>query len=204
MRPTCRAGRASRSTGRLLIYPEQVDIESDAAMRDTLMLARGVDAVVQCAPRLAAWLDMPTIERGASLDGFAAAAPLRSLPHLLGWTLNSLPPPARARLKAEPSARIGWFAGSEPPEGVAVERDPGQVAQCRLVVGDDTPVTHLAALLGIPTILLPGPSADWLWGPRTGFVAVVSHSRSAGRRRGRKICGADWQMMVDLALVGLD
>ncbi len=155
--------------GRLLLYPEQADIESDAAIRDTLMLARGVDGVVQAAPRLAEWLDMPTIERGAPLDGFAAAAPLRSLPHLLGWTLDSLPPPAQARLKAEPSARIGWFAGSEPPEGIAVERDPGQVAQCRLVVGDDTSVTHLAALLGIPTILLPAPSADWLWGPRTGL-----------------------------------
>ena len=31
MRPICRAGKASRSTGRLLIYPEQADIESDAA-----------------------------------------------------------------------------------------------------------------------------------------------------------------------------
>jgi tetratricopeptide (TPR) repeat protein len=155
--------------GRLLLYPEQADIESDAAIRDTLMLARGVDAVVQAAPRIAQWLGMPTIERGASLDGFAATAPLRSLPHLLGWTLASLPPPATARLKAEPSARVGWFARSEPPEGAAVERDPGQVAQCRLVVGDDTPVTHLAALLGISTILLPSPSDDWLWGPRTGL-----------------------------------
>ena len=137
-------------------------------MRDTLMLARGVDAVVQCAPRLAEWLDMPTIRRGDSLDGFAAAAPLRSLPHLLGWTLESLPPPGKARLKAEPSPRIGWFARSEPPAGLAVERDHGRIAQCSLVVGNDTPPTHLAALLGIPTILLVGPSADWLWGPRTG------------------------------------
>ena len=38
---------------RLLIYPEQADIESDAAMRDTLMLARGVEAVVQCGATLA-------------------------------------------------------------------------------------------------------------------------------------------------------
>jgi len=137
-------------------------------MRDALMLARGVDAVVQCAPKPAEWLDMPTIRRGDSLDGFAAAAPLRSLPHLLGWTLESLPPPSAARLKAEPSARIGWFAGTEPPAGVAVEREQGRIAQCSLVVGNDTPPTHIAALLGIPTILLLGPSADWLWGPRTG------------------------------------
>lgn len=155
-------------TGRLLVHPEQADIESDAAMRDTLMLARGVDAVVQAAPRLAEWLDVPTIRRGDSLDGFAAAAPLRSLPHLLGWTLESLPPPARVRLRTEPSARVGWFVRTEPPAGVTVERDQGQVAHCRLVVGSDASTTHLAALLGIQTILLLGRSADWLWGPRIG------------------------------------
>ena len=37
-------------SGRLLIYPEQIDIESDAAMRDTLMLARGVDATCSAPP----------------------------------------------------------------------------------------------------------------------------------------------------------
>ena len=156
-------------SGRLLIYPEQVDIESDAASRDTLMLARGIDAVVQCAPRLAEWLNMPTIRRGDSLEGFAAAAPLRSLPHLLGWTLDSLPPTGALRLKAEPSARIGWFARTEPPAGITVEKDPEQLAACGLVVGNDTAPTHMAARLGIPTVLLLGHSADWLWGPRTGM-----------------------------------
>ena len=61
--------------GRLLIYPEQADIESDAAMRDTLMLSRGIDAVVECSVRLADWLDLPTVRRGDPLQGFAAAAP---------------------------------------------------------------------------------------------------------------------------------
>ncbi len=155
-------------TGRLLVYPEQADIESDAAMRDTLMLARGVEAVVQCTPKLAEKLDAPTIRRGDALDGFAAAAPLRSLPLLLGWTLESLPPPGKVRLKAEPSPRIGWFARTEPPAGVAVERDQDRIASYGLVVGNDGVPTHLAARLGIPTILLSGPSADWLWGPQTG------------------------------------
>jgi hypothetical protein len=155
-------------TGRLLVYPEQADIASDGAARDTLMLARGVDAVVQCAPRIATWLDMPTIARGEPLDGFTAAAPLRSLPHLLGWTLEALPSVAATVRAAEPSAPIGWFASGESPAGVEVARNPDQVAACRLVVGNDTPATHIAARLGIPTILLLGPSADWLWGPRTG------------------------------------
>ncbi|HSI01077.1 MAG TPA: tetratricopeptide repeat protein, partial [Reyranella sp.] len=83
--------------GRLLIYPEQLDIESDAARRDTLMLARGVEAVVQCGETLAGLLAGPTLGRGALLDGFAAAAPLRSLPHLLGWSPDAPPPPPRLR-----------------------------------------------------------------------------------------------------------
>ncbi|MFI5001523.1 MAG: tetratricopeptide repeat protein [Reyranellales bacterium] len=155
--------------GRLLIYPEQLDIESDAALRDTLMLARGVDAVVQCACKLADLLDMPTISRDAPLDGFAAAAPLRSLPHLLGWTLERLPPPGPLSLKAQPSQRVGWFASSEPPADLDIERDPEKLTHCRVVVGDDTWPTHLAARFGIPTLLvLPSPS-DWLWGPNAGL-----------------------------------
>ena len=154
--------------GRLLIYPEQPDIESDAAKRDTLMLSRGVEAVVQCSARLADWLDGPTIRRGEPLDGFTAAAPLRSLPHLLGWTLESLPAPADLQAKAEPSSRIGWFSDREPPTGIDVERSPEHAAQCGLVVGDDIWPTHLAARLGIPTIVLLPPGAGWLWGPRAG------------------------------------
>ena len=68
--------------GPLLIYPEQLDIESDAARRDTLMLARGVDAVVQCVlGDFADWLNGPTVRRGESLvQGFAAAAALSAQP----------------------------------------------------------------------------------------------------------------------------
>jgi len=153
--------------GRLLIYPEQADIDGDAAVRDALMLARGIDAVLQCSAKVAAWLDRPTMRRGEPLDGFAAAAPLRSLPYLLGWTLETLPPPAAGWPKPVSADRVGWFAAAEPPPGVSVERNPEQVASCRLVVGDDAPPVHLAALLGIPAILL-APRADWPWGPRSG------------------------------------
>lgn len=130
------------ATGRLLIYPEHLDIESDAALRDTLMLARGLeafgDAVVQCGPTLAAWLDGPTIERGAPLDGFEAAAPLRSLPYLLNWEPHALPasPPLRGTAQTAPDAS-----------------------------GHDTWQTHLAARLGRPTTLRLSATSDWLWGP---------------------------------------
>jgi hypothetical protein len=132
------------------------------------MLARGLDFVVQGGATIAALIDGPTVRRDAPLAGFAAAAPLRSLPHLLGWTLDSLPPPGVLRPKAEPSASVGWFARTAPPGGTIVESDTAQIANCGSVVGNDTSATHLAASLGIPTLMLVPSSADWLWGPRRG------------------------------------
>ena len=155
--------------GRLLLYPEQADIESDAALRDTLMLARGIEAVVQCSATLAGWFDGPTVRRGEPLDGFAAAAPLRSLPLLLNWTRDALPPPAKLSRTPEPSSRIGWFTTAEPPAGLDLVRTPGEIPTCRLVVGDDTWPAHAAASVGIRTLILVPHTADWLWGPNLGI-----------------------------------
>lgn len=129
--------------GRLLVYPEQADIESDPALRDVLMLARGVDATVQCADRLIDILDLPTVRRGDSLDGFAAAAPLRSLPHLLNWEPASLP-------------------------AAGPLRDAEMIAAWAHREGEDTWQVHLAARLGLPTVMRLGDKRDWLWGPGDG------------------------------------
>lgn len=96
--------------GRVLLYPEQSDIEGNAALRDTLMLMRGravlaergIACAVQCAPGFdflvgadaSGAFDRKSVAWRDDADGsFAAAAALRSLPHLLGWTLDKLPPP---------------------------------------------------------------------------------------------------------------
>jgi tetratricopeptide (TPR) repeat protein len=129
--------------GRLLIYPEQLDIESDAARRDTLMLARGVDAVVQCGETLAAWLSGPAIGRGEGLAGFSAAAPLRSLPYLLGWSADAPPPPPGLH-----------------------EREPASPHEP--VIGEDTWETHLAACRGIATTIRLPAKPDWLWSGQSG------------------------------------
>lgn len=166
--------------GKLLVYAEQDDVESELALRDTLLLARGVEATVECSTRIAEALGMPTIRRGESLDGFAAAAPLRSLPLLLDWTLQSLP--AAPKISRRPADDVvGWFSAAEPPAGLKVERDPAMIARCRRVVGSDNWMTCLAARLGIETRLQLSPSADWLWGPAGGpspwfATLTVEHS----------------------------
>ena len=140
---------------RLLIYPEQLDIESAAALRDTLMLARGVEAVVQCGEILAAWLDGPTVRRGGSLDGFSAAAALRSLPLLLNWSPDAPPPPPPLRTPSD---------SLEP------------------VAGEDTWQMHLAARQGRPTTIRLGATADWLWGRQSGrspWYAALELARDA-------------------------
>jgi tetratricopeptide (TPR) repeat protein len=128
---------------RLLLYPEQLDVESDAARRDTLMLARGVEAVVQCGETLAGWLAGPTLRRGEPLEGFSAAAPLRSLPYLLNWNPDSPPPPPLLQER-----------------DVAASHEP--------VVGEDSWESHLAACRGIATTIRLPPKPDWLWGRQDG------------------------------------
>jgi hypothetical protein len=94
-----------------------------------------------------------------------AAAPLRSLPLLLNWELQSVPP-----LPASPAGEgtVGWFLTDDPPAGLAVERDPTRIGDCRLVVGGDTWPVHLAARRGIKTVMLLPERADWLWGAARG------------------------------------
>ena len=133
--------------GRLLIYPEQLDIESDAARRDTLMLARGVDAVVQCGETLAALLDGPTIRRGDPLAGFSAAAAVAQ-------------PALSAGLECRCAAAAASLARSRCGLAERSSRRP--------MVGDDTWETHLAACRGSQRRSACRAKPDWLWGKQDG------------------------------------
>jgi ADP-heptose:LPS heptosyltransferase len=44
---------------------------------------------------------------------------------------------------------------------------------CRLFVGNDSGISHMAAALGIPTIAIFGPTDPVLWSPRGNKVVVV-------------------------------
>ena len=156
-------------TGRLLIYPEQADIESDAAMRDTLMLARGVEAVVQCAPqlaRVAGHADDPS----RRLCSTVSPRPRPCAACRIFWAGRSSPCRRPARRGSRPNPRPA-SAGSPAASRRPASRSSAIQAGSRSAAWSSATTRRRRTsppLLGIPTILLLGPSADWLWGPQTG------------------------------------
>ena len=80
---------------------------------------------------------------------------------------------------------IAWVQGpaeddTPAPPGTAVWRRlsltalSAALARCRLFVGNDSGVTHLAAACGCPTVALFGPSDPHVWAPRGRMVKVVA------------------------------
>jgi len=80
--------------------------------------------------------------------------------------------------------RIAWIVGPA-EEGLALEV-PGTVwrdlplanlcaklSTCRLYVGNDSGVTHLAAAVGAPTLALFGPSDPRIWAPKGRQVRIL-------------------------------
>lgn len=50
------------------------------------------------------------------------------------------------------------------------------LSRCRLFVGNDSGVTHLAAALGVPAVGLFGPTNPVHWAPRSPFVRILCSS----------------------------
>ncbi len=48
-----------------------------------------------------------------------------------------------------------------------------QLRACRCYLGNDTGITHLAAMLGMPTIAIFGPSDPVIWRPLGPQVEII-------------------------------
>lgn len=85
------------------------------------------------------------------------------------------PAPGEAALARQVAASLGRAAlvvdDAPSPQALAA-----LLARCRVYVGNDSGVTHLAVAMGVPTVAVFGPSNDRAWGPylpRAGRGAVV-------------------------------
>lgn len=75
--------------------------------------------------------------------------------------------------------RLDRLAAGYPPATVRVLRNRplvelGQLlARCAAFVGHDTGITHLAAALGVPTLVLWGPSKESVWRPQGPGIVLL-------------------------------
>ena len=58
-------------------------------------------------------------------------------------------------------------------KGLDILTVAGVLAQARLFVGQDSGVTHMAGLMGVPTIALFGPTDPARWAPCGAHVIVI-------------------------------
>ena len=58
-------------------------------------------------------------------------------------------------------------------ENVSLEDLAEQLRNCRVFVGNDSGITHIAAYLGVPTVALFGPTDPGTWGPLGRRVTVL-------------------------------
>jgi ADP-heptose:LPS heptosyltransferase len=58
-------------------------------------------------------------------------------------------------------------------ESLSLEAVAGHLRNCRVFVGNDSGITHIAAYWGTPTVALFGPTDPRIWGPLGRRVKVL-------------------------------
>jgi len=89
----------------------------------------------------------------------------------------------------QPGRKVTWCPGPAETERGSFTQGADNVLQCtslvelarrlasaRLYIGNDSGITHLAAVLGVPTIALFGPTNPAVWGPRGQCARVLQGS----------------------------
>jgi heptosyltransferase III len=111
-----------------------------------------------------------------------------------------------AWLRASHAAELLIITGeAEPPDALAgagpsarnlpLPALAGQLSTCRLFLGHDSGVSHLAAACGVPSILIFGPTDPAMWAPPAPHVTVLQRAPDPA-----SISVADVQQAVTRAL----
>lgn len=89
--------------------------------------------------------------------------------------------------------RLQRLAGCLPPNRVRVAQGlplvelARQLTPCAGFVGHDSGISHLAAALGVPSLVLWGETAAAVWRPRGDHVSVVSEAKGLGSLTARRV-----------------
>jgi ADP-heptose:LPS heptosyltransferase len=120
---------------------------------------------------------LPHIDCPAKREDFAVIHPFASNLKKR-WALEKFREVAR-RLNMP----VRWCAGPEEPLDAAVRianlYELGcWLATARVYIGNDSGVSHLAAAVGTPTVVLFGPTDPAVWAPRGDRVRVLDRMES--------------------------
>jgi len=73
--------------------------------------------------------------------------------------------------------KMKWEMGPDAPllaKGFSLPELASLIEGCRVFIGNDSGITHMAAALGIPTLALFGPTDPKVWAPRGENVTIVA------------------------------
>lgn len=80
--------------------------------------------------------------------------------------------------EAESDAARALARFGAPAHQLPLDELAGRLARCRLFLGHDSGVSHLAAACGVPGVLLFGPTDPSMWAPPTPHVRVLERGES--------------------------
>lgn len=81
--------------------------------------------------------------------------------------------PADAEACREAATRMSQALPVAHAAGLSLPQVAALLSTCRLYVGNDSGISHLAAALGVPTVVVAGPTDPCMWRPLGPRVAVV-------------------------------
>ena len=73
--------------------------------------------------------------------------------------------------------KMKWEMGPDAPllaKGFSLPELASLIEGCRVFIGNDSGITHMAAALGVPTLALFGPTDPKVWAPRGENVTIVA------------------------------
>lgn len=73
----------------------------------------------------------------------------------------------------ELTSAIGSIRNFEIVNGLSLSAVASLLSRTKIYIGNDSGITHMAAMLGTPTVAIFGPTDDRIWGPRGENVRIV-------------------------------
>lgn len=168
---------------------------------------RAPAAAHYCDPLKALGLETATyfcgLEGGYLVPGAAPAVPELSAREVVvalhpgsgspkkNWPLERWTALAQWLRRVQPAVQLLIVAGEAEPDGLLSEHGrvarslplpilAAELSRCRLFVGHDSGVSHLAAACGVRCILLFGPTDPAVWAPPAPHVQVIRHGPELG------------------------